>query len=76
MPELVEKIVELFEPPACAKGVELSASLDADARGAFRGAANGLRRILLNLVANAVKFTKSVGVAVAISATPCEADRA
>jgi len=67
LPTLIENVVELVRPPATAKGIDLGVSLDASARGAFQGAPNSLRQVLLNLASNAVKFTESGGVTVAVS---------
>jgi PAS domain S-box-containing protein len=72
---LVGQIVELFAPKAAEKGLGLSASLDVTAHGAFQGAPRHLRQILLNLVANAVKFTERGEVTVAISAAPGKGNR-
>src|SRR2546421_3935714 len=63
---MVEEIVELLSPRAQAKGLEIACSIDERLPANVVGDAARLRQILLNLAGNAVKFTETGGVAVAI----------
>lgn len=66
----VATITELFLPRAEAKGVELLCDLDPALPALVRGEPGRFRQILFNLVGNAVKFTDSGWVEVAVSVTP------
>jgi PAS domain S-box-containing protein len=55
---LVESALELVRPRAQAKGLGLSAMYDDGVPFALRGDPTRLRQVLINLVANAVKFTE------------------
>jgi PAS domain S-box-containing protein len=68
LPELVQSAVDLFAPRARQKGVALNAQVEPAAQGDFVGAPNSIRQVLLNLVANAVKFTGHGGVTVLVTA--------
>ncbi|MGG5812239.1 response regulator [Falsiroseomonas sp. CW058] len=66
----ISTIVELFAPRAAAKGVELVAALAPDLPDRVRGDPGRLRQMLFNLVGNAVKFTETGWIQVAISIEP------
>ena len=67
---LVEGVSELLAPGAQSKGLEIAASIAADAPRLVRGDALRLRQTLLNLAGNAVKFTQTGGVGVSVSRGP------
>ncbi|NYS59986.1 ATP-binding protein [Vreelandella salicampi] len=63
---LLDRVVALFEPRATAKGVALKTHIAADVPPWINIDATRLRQILLNLMANAVKFTDQGSVTVTI----------
>jgi signal transduction histidine kinase len=65
--ETVEHAVALLSPKARDKGIGLEVFVKPEARAAFQGDPNRIRQILLNLVGNAVKFTKAGSVAIELS---------
>ena len=67
LPALIEKIVALLETRAKQKGLSLTSDIGALGDGRFRGDPTRLRQILLNLVANAIKFTERGTVTIAVA---------
>jgi CheY-like chemotaxis protein len=63
---LVEDVAELLAPRAAEKSLEIACYLDDGAQGGFTGDPTRLRQILLNLTANAVKFTERGFVAIEV----------
>ena len=64
---LIEGVSELLAPGAQSKGLEIAASISADAPRFVRGDALRLRQALLNLAGNAIKFTQAGGVGVSVA---------
>jgi PAS domain S-box-containing protein len=68
--KVIEDVVELLSPRAFDQGLEIVCHLDAGARKPLRGDPTRLRQILLNLLANALKFTEHGFVSVEVSSRP------
>ncbi|SDN79112.1 ATP-binding protein [Vreelandella arcis] len=66
---LVESVVALFKPRAQAKGLALTSHIEEKVPAWVMVDAGRLRQILLNLIANAIKFTDYGSVEVRVSAT-------
>lgn len=64
---VIDNAVELFGPEADRKGIDLAAYGAPDIPKELLGDAGRIRQILLNLIGNAVKFTKSGGVTLEVS---------
>lgn len=62
-------VVELLSDEAQAKGIDLSCKIAPDLRSHYWGDEMRLRQILINLISNAIKFTKSGYVVVTIEPT-------
>jgi len=69
----ISTIVELFAPKAAAHGVELVVSLSPSLPPQMVGDPGRFRQLLFNLVGNAVKFTESGWIELALSAEKEEA---
>ncbi len=71
--DIVRRSVELLEPRADTQGIDLRLDLDEDLPPWVRGDPVRLRQVLLNLLANAIKFTSEGQVSVRVERWPDEA---
>ena len=71
---LTEGIASILFPHASTKGLELRTKLDPALPAALAGDAGRIRQVLLNLAANAVKFTERGQVEVSARVTARQAD--
>ncbi|MBN2414468.1 PAS domain S-box protein [bacterium] len=62
--ELITSVTETFEPEIRNKGLTLSVHADPDMERELYGDASTLRRIVVNLVSNAVKFTEQGSITI------------
>ncbi len=67
LPHLLDGVVQILTPEAHGKGLALPVFLDPEVPGRLCGDEARLRQILLNLIANAIKFTRTGGVATQIT---------
>ncbi len=67
LPTLLDGVVQILTPEAHGKGLALPVFLDPEVPGRLCGDEARLRQILLNLIANAIKFTGAGGVATQIT---------
>ncbi|MCP5150247.1 MAG: response regulator [Chromatiales bacterium] len=70
--EVVESAVDLLARAAADKGLELICSISPAVPAAVEGDATRLRQVLVNLLANAVKFTDAGAVEIRLDAGPVE----
>ncbi len=68
--DILRDIAQLFLPSAREKGIGLSIYLPAELPWRIRGHREAMRRVLSNLVANAVKFTSQGYVSLAVEVHP------
>ena len=72
LPKLAQGVVTLMSGHAADKGIYLKAEVPDDFPDFLVGDPTRLRQVLLNLVSNALKFTKNGGVTIRLRATPIE----
>lgn len=68
LPELIENILKIAGAPAREKNLDLQLSYAPEVRKYYMGDPQRIRQVLINLVANAVKFTDAGRVSVAVTA--------
>ena len=72
---VVEDVLELLSRKAFEKGLQVAADIAGDVPVILRGDCNRVRQILMNLVGNAVKFTKTGQVIVRVRRDQAAIDR-
>ena len=65
---IIEDCAELLSPRAMSKGVDIVVSIDPAADVTMLGDATRIRQILLNLIGNAIKFTKEGEILIRLDA--------
>lgn len=71
---LLEGVVDILAPRVKGRDVELTYVVPTAARGTYFGDAGRLRQVLLNLAGNAIKFTETGSVHIAVSVAPDHGD--
>ncbi len=71
---LIEDVSVLFAEQANNKGLDLNCEYPADGHATYRGDAERIRQILVNLIGNAIKFTEDGEIAVKIELFESESD--
>lgn len=73
--QCVEDALDLVEPRATDKQLEMGFQLEGELPCCFVGDVTRLRQIIVNLLGNAVKFTENGGVKVTLSGQPLDNDK-
>jgi signal transduction histidine kinase len=66
----IDRVIDILAVKAHEKGIELTCTVEHDVPNHLRGDAKRLRQILLNLIGNAIKFTKAGSVRVSVAREP------
>ncbi len=66
LPDLVQRLIDMLLPPANDKGLTLTFTVDETVPPYIRSDQGKLQQIVLNLLDNALKFTKAGGVSLAV----------
>jgi signal transduction histidine kinase/HPt (histidine-containing phosphotransfer) domain-containing protein len=67
--ELIEHVVTTFEMKAKAKGLQIIQRISSDLSSRFLGDALKLQQVLINLIGNALKFTATGSITIAVEQT-------
>jgi signal transduction histidine kinase/CheY-like chemotaxis protein len=70
LPDFAVRTAGMFEAAALAKGLDLSVRIDPDCPQWLEGDRERLRHVLVNFVGNAIKFTKTGAVSLAVERRP------
>lgn len=73
LPDLARRAAGMFEAAALAKGLALTVRIDPDCPQWLEGDPERLRHVLVNFLGNAVKFTQSGGITLAVERRPAAA---
>lgn len=76
LPGAVNQTVEVLVDRATSKGLKLDSFFAPDLPIYVRGDANRLQQIIINLINNAIKFTKEGGISLTAKRLPAESGRA
>ncbi|MEX1023882.1 MAG: ATP-binding protein [Planctomycetota bacterium] len=71
---IVRESVEILQEPAMSKGLKIFVDVDSSVPPVLIGDPTRLRQVFLNLVGNAIKFTKQGGVSVRLAARDTEGE--
>ena len=63
---VVSGVVDILSPQARDKGIELNYEIDAQVHGSYLGDYGRLRQVIVNLVGNAIKFTRHGSISIKI----------
>jgi PAS domain S-box-containing protein len=63
---VVSGVVDILQPQAREKGIELNYEIDEQVHGSYLGDYGRLRQVMVNLVGNAIKFTRQGSISIKI----------
>ncbi|MEO0456339.1 MAG: response regulator [Cyanobacteria bacterium P01_A01_bin.114] len=64
--QVIQELVQLFRPQATAKGLLIVSAIAPELPNQFVGSVDRLRQVLMNLIGNAIKFTATGQVTIAV----------